>query len=302
MSEKESKTTELKKNQANEQGTDPYYKEKAQNHDEIVSWIASAEKELADLRLRKTLLEDGFSELLSEYRRLIVTDAAISTVAKTSLLTYLTYELLRPLKDATLKQTETYNIWQAKYFLIKYQLTDKRELALSFQMNVIDTRFEAKFMPLITLDLQEMTTTVDEHQVLELIRLWYSEKIFSRNQLSLINYDLNRLLANFKQLGFSLSPSLLDNTRALAVDLESEFPLETRILDDIFITTMDSTEYDFDKIGQADYQVKLNQDQNVFIHAKRNKTYLFVDSNNRRRSILDFFTHYPFFVPLIVRD
>ncbi|MGO2853092.1 MAG: hypothetical protein ACTIBS_03705 [Tetragenococcus koreensis] len=300
MSEEEKKkSTELKKTQ---QMMDPYYEEKAQNHAEMVSWIASAEKELADLRLRKALLEADFPGLLNEYRRLIVTDAAISTVAKTNLLAYLTYELLRPLSDATLKQTDSYNIWQAKYFLVKYQLTDKRELALSFKMNVIDTRFAAKFMPLILLDLQEMSVTVDERQVLELIRLWYSEKIFSRNQLSLINYDLNRLLENFKKLGFAVSPSLLDNTQALSVDLESEFPLATGILDSIFITTMESSEYDFDKIGQANYQVKLNQEQNVYIHSEKNKTHLFIDSNNRRRSILDFFTHYPFFVPLIVRD
>lgn len=302
MSEKENKTTELQKNQQNNQITDSYYKEKAQSHDEIVSWITSAEKELADLRLRKTLLENDFFELLNEYRRLIVTDAAISTVAKTNLLAYLTYELLKPLNDTVLKQTSNYNVWQAKYFLVKYQLTEKRELALSFKMNVIDTRFDANFMPLILLDLQEMTVTVDERQVLELIRLWYSEKIFSRNQLTLINYDLNRLLANFKQLGFAVSPSLLDNTRALSVDLDSDFPLETRILDAIFITTMDATEYDFDKISQNHYQVKLNQEQNVFINSEKNRTHLFIDSNNRRRSILDFFTQYPFFVPLIVRE
>ncbi|GAA3016654.1 hypothetical protein [Tetragenococcus solitarius] len=302
MSEKENKSRQLQKTKQNDRITDPYYQEKAQSHDEIVSWIASAEKELADLRLRKTLLENDFSQLLSEYRRLIITDAAISTIAKTSLLSYLTYELLKPLNDTTLNQTSNYNVWQAKYFLVKYQLTDKKELALSFKMNVIDPRFEAKFMPLILLDLQKMTATVDERQVLELIRLWYSEKIFSRNQLTLINYDLNRLLANFKQLGFDVSPSLLDNTRALSVNLESDFPLETRILDAIFITTMDATEYDFDKIGQDNYQVKLNQEQNVFIKSEKNRTHLFIDSNNRRRSILDFFTHYPFFVPLIVRE
>ncbi|MCO8291487.1 MAG: hypothetical protein L0J33_08230 [Tetragenococcus halophilus] len=302
MSAKENKSTELKKASQNKEETDPYYKEKEQNHAEMVSWIASAEKELADLRLRKTLLEDDFTELLNEYRRLIVTDAAISTVAKTSLLAYLTYELLKPLNDATLKQTDSYNVWEAKYFSIKYQLTDKRDLALSFKMNVIDTRFESQFMSLFLLDLQEMSVTVDERQVLELIRLWYSEKVFSRNQLTLINYDLNRLLANFKQLGFTVSASLLDNTRALSVDLESDFPLETNILDDIFITAMDATEYDFDKIGQRYYQVKLNQEQNVYIQSKKNRTHLFIDSNNRRRSILDFFTHYPFFVPLIVRE
>ncbi|HLQ39355.1 MAG TPA: hypothetical protein VK118_00130 [Tetragenococcus sp.] len=280
---------------------DPFYEEKAQNHAEMVLWIASAEKELADLRLRKSLLEADFPTLLSEYRRLVVSDAAISTIAKTSLLSYLTYELLKPLKDSDLEQTESINIWEAKHFFIQYQLNDKKELALSFKMEVIDNRFDAPFMPIILLNPQDMTVMIDESQILELIRFWYSEKVFSRNQLSLINYDLNKLLSHFKALGFEVMPSLLDNTRALSVDLESELSLETSILDTIFITTMENNEYDFDKIGKKKYQVKLNQDQQVFINDENGATHLFIDSNNRRRSILDFFTSYPFFVPLVVR-
>lgn len=280
---------------------DPFYEEKAQSHAEMVSWIASAEKELADLRLRKSFLEADFPALLAEYRRLIVSDAAISTIAKTSLLSYLTYELLKPLKESDLEQTESINIWEAKHFFIQYQLNENKELALSFKMEVIDSRFDAPFMPMILVDPQGMTVRVDEHQVLELIRFWYSEKVFSRNQLSLINYDLNRLLAHFKELGFEVMPSLLDNTRALSVDLESELPLEMTILDTIFITTMENKEYDFEKIGEKNYQVKLNQEQKVFIHDEADRTHLFIDSDHRRRSILDFFTTYPFFVPLVVR-
>ncbi|KAF1305998.1 hypothetical protein BAU17_03265 [Enterococcus sp. CU12B] len=281
---------------------DYYYDMKERDHEEIVQWIASAEEELADLRLRKALLEADFSELLKEYRRLITTNAPISTIAKTNLLDYFSYELLKPLKEVGLEQAEVYNTWESRHFLIAYQLDENRDLELNFKMDVVDVRFDASFMPLILVKPVEMTVEVDEKQVLELIHLWHTEKIFSRTQLSLINYDLNQLLSWFKELGFSVAPSLLDNTQALTVDLESELPLETKILDNIFITTMESEEYDFEKLGTDHYQVKLNQEQNVYIRSENGRTHLFVDSNNRRRSILDFFTHYPFLVPLIVRN
>ncbi|MCD5003252.1 hypothetical protein IV487_12335 [Enterococcus saccharolyticus] len=281
---------------------DYYYDMKERDHEEIVQWIASAEEELADLRLRKALLEADFSELLKEYRRLITTNAPISTIAKTNLLDYFSYELLKPLKEVGLEQAEAYNTWESRHFLIAYQLDENRDLELNFKMDVVDVRFDASFMPLILVKPVEMTVEVDEKQVLELIHLWHTEKIFSRTQLSLINYDLNQLLSWFKELGFSVAPSLLDNTQALTVDLESELPLETKILDNIFITTMESEEYDFEKLGTDHYQVKLNQEQNVYIRSENGRTHLFVDSNNRRRSILDFFTHYPFLVPLIVRN
>lgn len=300
MSEEKVEAEVVETTEANQ--IDYYYDMKERDHEEIVQWIASAEEELADLRLRKALLEADFSELLKEYRRLIATNAPISTIAKTNLLDYFSYELLKPLKEVGLKQADAYNTWESRHFLIAYQLDENRNLELNFKMDVVDVRFDANFMPLILVKPVEMTVEVDEKQVLELIHLWHTEKIFSRTQLSLINYDLNQLLSWFKELGFSVAPSLLDNTQALTVDLESELPLETKILDNIFITTMESEEYDFEKLGLDHYQVKLNQEQNVYIRSENGRTHLFVDSNNRRRSILDFFTHYPFLVPLIVRN
>ena len=83
-----------------------------------------------------------------------------------------------------------------------------------------------------------MAVTVADEQVLELIRLWHVDHVFSLNQLSLINYDLNQLLSHFRTLGFTVAPSLLDNARPLQVRLESEFPLEQSVLDDIFITAI----------------------------------------------------------------
>lgn len=281
---------------------DLYYEMKSQDHQEIIDWIASAEAELADLRLRKSLLEADFEELLSEYRRLITTNAPISTIAKSNLLEYFSYELLKPLKSIGLQQAEAYNTWESKHFLVAYQLDDEKNLALSFRMDVIDSRFDASYMPLIVVRPVDMTVEVDEKQVLELIHLWHTEKIFSRGQLSLINYDLNQLLSWFKELDFEVAPSLLDNTRALSVDLESELPLETHVLDSIFVTAMESDEYDLEKLNKDHYQVKLNQEQNVYIRSESGITHLFIDSNERRRSILDFFTHYPFLVPLIVRN
>jgi len=278
-----------------------YYDMKNNDHQELNQWILSAEQELADLRLRKRLLEADFSSLLEEYRTLIIQNAEISTIAKTNLLEYFSYELLKPLETINLQQADSYNTWSTKHFLVAYQLNNDQSLSFNFKMDVIDARFDAPYMPLIVVNPKEMTVEVDEKQVLDLIYLWHNEKIFSRSQLSLINFDLNQLLAWFKELGFTVKPSLLDNTHALAIDFESELPLETTVLDQIFITTMESEEYDFEKIAENHYQVQLNQEQKVDIYTGDETVRLFINSNERRRSILDFFTHYPFLVPLIVR-
>ena len=280
---------------------DPYYLQKEQDHSEIVQWIDSVEEQLQDLRLRKSLLEANFDELIVCYRRYISDEEEISMVAKTNMLEYFTYELLKPLINVGLKPLDSYNSWSTKRFLVSYQLEEDRTYTLNFKMNVVDERFDSDFMSLITINPVEMTVAVKEEQVVELIGLWYAEKIFSRSQISMINYDLNQLLLHFKELGFEVKESLLDNTRALAVELESDLPVTTKILDDIFITTMESEDYDFTKIAENKFDVLLNQDQHVLIQGKKASTHLFIDSNNRRRSILDFFTHYPFLVPLFIR-
>ena len=64
---------------------------------------------------------------------------------------------------------------------------------------------------------------------------------------------------------------------------------------------MESEEYDFDKIGTQQYQVTLTQGQTMKIDIHENQTVLFIDSNLRKRSILDFVTSYPFLVPLFVQ-
>lgn len=295
MSEAE-KQTDIEKEQA-----DPYALQKQQEHADIVAWIESAEKELQDLRLRQALLEADFEGLLAYYHRYILTDEEISTVAKTNLLEYFTYELLRPLTEVGLNKLDSYKAWSTRRFLVSYQLEDDRTFTLNFKMDVVDERFDSEFMPLITIDTKKMVVTVKEEQVMELIRLWYAEKIFSRSQLSMINYDLNQVLIHLRELVFEVKASLLDNTHALAVELESDLSLTTNVLDEIFITTMESEDYDFNKLSDNKFDVVLNQEQHVMIQALSQTTTLFIDSNNRRRSLLDFFTHYPFLVPLLIR-
>lgn len=57
---------------------DDYYAVKAQDHQRIESLIEQAENELADLKLRKSIMEADFSGLLAHYRQLILTDQDIS--------------------------------------------------------------------------------------------------------------------------------------------------------------------------------------------------------------------------------
>lgn len=279
-----------------------YYQTKQNDHDEIVLLIGAAEKELADLKLRKSLMEADFSQLLAEYNRLIVPKVEISTIAKKTLLEYFSYELLKPLLSIGLKQA-AYDTWETKHFLTKYELDSKEDLMLQFKINPVDQRFTTDFMSLMTISPKTMQVTVNDPQVLELIRLWHAEKVFSMNQLSLVNYDLNQLLNHFRDLGFAVNPSLLDNTQALHVALDSEFPLETQVLDDIFVTAMENKAYDFEKTDADSYQVLLDQNQKIDIRKNdANQTNLFINSEDRKRSILDFFVNYPFLVPLMVRE
>lgn len=279
-----------------------YYQNKEGDHQEIQQLITTAERELADLKLRKALMEADFSQLLQYYQELILPKEPISPIAKKTLLEYFSYELLKPLASVGLEQTNSYDVWQSKHFLIQYQLNDRQDLALNFKMTPIDSRFTTDFINLMTVKPGELVVEVEDNQVLELIRQWHVEHVFSANQLSLINYDLNQLLSHFRTLGFSISPSLLDNAQPLQVRLDSEFPLEEAVLDDIFIKTMENPEYDFETLVNQQYQVLLDQEQKMTIsQTEQGETSLFVDSDNRRRSLLDFFTSYPFLVPLMVR-
>lgn len=257
-------------------------------------------KELEDLYLRKKLLAADFEALLKQYQEIILENKSVSTIAKTNLLEYFSYELLLPFHSIGLDATEHYNTWETKQFFVAYQLDEQGHLIFYFKLKVLDERFVVDYIPLVRLDIRKRLVTIEEKQVQTLISLWFSDHYLSRSQLSLFNHDLNRLLIHLRELDFTVAPSLLDNTQPLAFHLVSDFPVTSKILDQIFIKTMASKEYDFNKLKEQTYQVQLNQEQNVIIHLEETQTQLYIDSNERRRSILDFVTSYPFLVPLIV--
>lgn len=292
-------TTELPKTTEAE----AYQKNKANDHNEIVLLIAASEKELADLKLRKALMEADFEELLAEFRRLILPQKEISVIAKKILLEYFSYELLNPLHSVGLKPAEnSYDLWETKHFLVRYYLDNNQNLVFSFKINPVDSRFVSEFMPLVTVNVQEMKVIVNDEEVLRLIHLWYADKVFSKSQLSLVNYDINLLLQHFRRLDFEVAATLLDNTQKLHVELETSYPMTANVLDEIFIITMENEDFDFEKLDTSHYEVLLDQEQKVAIYPDdNNKTALFIDSNKRRRSLLDFFTSYSFLVPLLVR-
>lgn len=280
---------------------DAYLMAKESYKAEIEQWITDTEQDLADLYLRKKILEADFQTLLDQYKTFILQNQDISTIAQTNLITYFSYELLKPFQSVGLEQTEHYNTWETNHFYTAYQLNESNNLVFYFKLKVVDDRFLVDYLPLLTINVGEMTVGINDTHVRTLISLWYSDKFLSRSQLSLFNQDINDLLKYLKEQGFEVQPSLLDNTQALSLRLVSDFSISQTVLDRIFITTMENPDYDFEWLGEEKYQVQLNQEQTITIERHENETELFIDSNHRRRSILDFATSYPFLVPLFVQ-
>lgn len=285
---------------APEEPYDEYYETKEIDHQRIESLIEQAENELADLRLRKAIMEADFNELCHHYQTLIIGNQDISIIAKKTLLEYYAYEFLKPLRSIGLMPTDNYDVWKTKHFLVKFQLNEEKAMDLYFKLNPINSQYESQYLPLLTIYSDTREVQVNDHQILYLLRQWYTDKIFTVNQLSLFNYDINLLLTHFRASSFMVSPSLIDNTQELAVDLETEFPITTDILDQIFITTMENQDYDFVKAEYEDYEIFLDKKQRLTIRMADDRTHLFIDSDRRKRSLLDFFTSYEFLVPLVV--
>ncbi len=279
---------------------DDYYQAKAQDHARIEALIDQAEKELADLKLRKSMMESDFEGLHTHYQHLIIGEKDISTIAKKTLLEYYAYEFLKPLKSIQLSATDNYDTWQTKHFYVRFQLTEAKQLDLYFKLNPINSTYESSYLPLLTIDSAQQSVLVNDDQILHLIRQWHAENIFSVNQLSLFNYDINQILAHIKELGFTVSPSLIDNTQRLSVDMETDFPVGDTVLDQIFITTMENKDYDFQTENLGEIRILLDKNQRLTIHMQPNSAVLTIDSDQWKRSLLDFFTSYAFLVPLVV--
>ncbi len=76
---------------------------------------------------------------------------------------------------------------------------------------------------------------------------------------------MNQLLAHARTLGFTVNQTLLDNTKPLRLNLQSEFELTNEVLDDIFIVAMKNPSYDMEKINETTYQVRLDKGQSLTI-------------------------------------
>ncbi|MGM0124298.1 hypothetical protein IGI37_001672 [Enterococcus sp. AZ194] len=283
-----------------------YYEKKEQNRKNIVDMIQVAESELADLKLRKSLMESDFPELLSYYQELLLdgsTYPEMSTIAQATLLEYITYELLKPLTHIGLKYSlAELDNWETVHFQIRYSLGEGNRLQFAFKMKPINNKYEAAYMDMFELDLDSKEVAINDDQVLALIRYWSVDNLYSSVQLSVLNHELNQLIVHFKTLGFNVDESLLDNSKPLDLHLESAFELSTEILDNIFIITMSNPEYDMEKIGEYGYEILLDKEQSLAVEVNEHgHSNLNIQTGRTNRSILDFFGSYPFLVPLMVR-
>lgn len=218
-----------------------------------------------------------------------------------TLLEYYAYEFLKPLKVIHLTATDNYDTWKTKHFNVRFRLTETKELEFSFKLNPVNSSYQSNYLPLLTINSNSQSVVVNDEQILHLISQWHADNIFSVNQLSLFNYDVNLILAHLKELDFTVSPSLIDNTQTLAVDMETDFPVAAEVLDQIFIITMENQSYDFITENKGEILVLLDKNQRLTIHLYTESTLLTIDSDQWKRSLLDFFTSYPFLVPLVVQ-
>ena len=280
-----------------------YLEGKEQDYQDIVSLIETAEAELADLRMRKYLIESDFPELLESYDRFILNEEPISTIGKTSLIEYFTYELLKPLNDIGLERSNSaYDTWKTRHFSINYTLNGQNELVFSFVLPTIDQRYQVESMSLLNVSPETMEIDVQDDRVLSLIRYWSVDRVFSAGQITIFNHKLNQLLAHARTLGFTVNQTLLDNTKPLRLNLQSKFELTNEVLDDIFIVAMKNPSYDMEKINETTYQVRLDKGQSLTIATnEKDQTVLSISSGDYPRSVIDFFINYEFLVPLMVR-
>lgn len=291
------------KRKENQNENHVYLESKKRDHQDIVLLIETAEAELADLRLRKALIESDFSKLLDYFTRYITNETPISPIGKTSLIEYVAYELLRPLNDIGLELSETaYDTWKTRHFLANYNLNEQNELIFSFIIPTINQRYQVEAINLLEVSPETMEITIQDDRVLSLIRYWSVDRLFSTGQITIFNHKINQILAPARTLGFFVNQTLLDNTKPLHLTLQSEFELTEQVLDDIFITTMNHPSYDFEKIMEEQYKVLLDKGQSLIISKnQQNQTTLEISSGEYHRSVIDFFINYEFLVPLIVR-
>ncbi len=96
-------------------------------------------------------------------------------------------------------------------------------MIFSFVLPTIDQRYQVESINLLEVIPETMEVTVQDDRVLSLIRYWSVDRVFSAGQITIFNHKLNQLLAHARKSGFIVNQTLLDNTKPLHLNLQSEF-------------------------------------------------------------------------------
>ncbi|MBU5364702.1 hypothetical protein KQI33_04880 [Enterococcus devriesei] len=283
-----------------------YYDNREQNYQDLLSLIDDAEKELADLKFRKLLMESDFTTLLDYYKKIFVKEEeSASAIAKGALMEYFTFELIKPLENHGLQlSSNEFSTWETKHFNLSYRLTNEDKICFSFMMPTSDGKLRSEKIKLMEVDPASMSVTVLDTAVLTLLKDCYYEHIYTSGQNSMFSREMNDVIAHMKELGFSFDKNLLDNSEPLDLDVQLKHQTPVDVLDQIFITTMDNEKYDFKKVGEDSYLVALDGNQTVTIKQDNlaHTSSLKLNTDRKNKSLIEFFGSYPFLVPLTITD
>ena len=260
-----------------------YYDNRNENYQDLLRLIEDAEKEIADLKFRKVLMESDFPTLLDYFKKIFVDEEfSISAIAKGALLEYFTFELIKPLENYGLHlSTNDFSTWESKHFNLSYRLTSANVINFSFMMPTSDGKFRNEKIKLMEVYPESMTVTVLNDAVLTLLKDCYNKHIYTSGQNSMFSREMNDVMAHMKELGFDFDDNLLD-----------------------FITTMNNDNYDFKKVGEHSYLVALDGNQTVTIEQspKDESSSLKLNTDRKNKSLIEFFGTYPFLVPLTITN
>lgn len=283
-----------------------YYDNREENYQDLLQLIEDAEKELADLKFRKILMESDFQSLLDYFKKIFISEEMkASAIARGALLEYFTFELIKPLQSHGLQlSTNEFSTWESKNFNLSYRLASTNEIKFSFMMPTSDGKFRNEKIKLMEVFPETMKVTILNDAVLTLLKDCYQKHIYTSGQNSMFSREMNDVIAHMKELGFEFDENLLDNSQPLdlAINLERKTPVD--VMDAIFITTMNHENYDFKKIGPDHYVVALDSKQTVTIkqNPEDKTSNLKLNTAQKNRSLIEFFGSYPFLVPLTITD
>ncbi|MGG5331433.1 hypothetical protein [Enterococcus sp. AZ163] len=282
-----------------------YYDNRENNYQDLLNLIEDAEKELADLKFRKKLMESDFATLLNDFREVFLSkDYEVSAIAKSALLEYFTFELLKPLETHDLQlSSNDFSTWETKHFTLSYRLMNENEIIFNLMMPTSEGKIRTEKIHLMTVYPESMRVAVLNDAVLTLLADCYQHHIYTSGQNSLLSYEMNSVFTHMKSLGFALGDNLLDNSRPLNLSFDLPHLVSIDTLDAIFITTMNNPKYDFKKIEENHYLIKLENDHRVELiqNEAQNATRLTINTVNSNKSLIEFFGAYPFLVSLALK-